>query len=124
MDDNQINLEIAQELLSFTGAAVDVAHDGREAVERFGNSPAGYYSMVFMDVQMPVMNGYEATKAIRNMERADAGRVPIFAMTADAFAEDIELAKRAGMNAHFAKPLDIHVMLKEIRKHTNTTEQK
>ena len=101
-----------------------MAHDGREAVERFGNSPDGYYSMVFMDVQMPVMNGYEATKAIRSMKRADAGQVPIFAMTADAFAEDIELAKRAGMNAHFAKPLDINAMLKEIRKHTKTTEQK
>ena len=80
--------------------------------------------MVFMDVQMPVMNGYEATKAIRSMERADAGRVLIFAMTADAFAEDIELAKRAGMNAHFAKPLDINAMLKEIRKHTKAAEQK
>ena len=124
VDDNEINLEIARELLSFTGAAVDVAHDGQEAVERFGNSPDGYYSMIFMDVQMPVMNGYEATKAIRSMERADAGRVLIFAMTADAFAEDIELAKRAGMNAHFAKPLDINAMLKEIRKHTKAAEQK
>ncbi len=124
VDDNEINLEIAQELLSFTGAVVDVAHDGQEAVERFGNSPDGYYAMIFMDIQMPVMNGYEATKAIRDMNRADAGRVLIFAMTADAFADDIELAKRAGMNAHFAKPLDINAMLKEIRKHVNTEEQK
>ena len=124
VDDNEINLEIARELLSFTGAAVDVAHDGREAVACFETSPDGYYSMVFMDIQMPVMNGYEAAKAIRSMERADAGRVLIFAMTADAFAEDIELAKRAGMNAHFAKPLDINAMLREIRKHTKAAEQK
>ena len=123
VDDNEINLEIARELLSFTGAAVDVAHDGQEAVERFRTSPDGYYCMIFMDIQMPIMNGYEATKAIRSMERADAGWVLIFAMTADAFAEDIERAKRAGMNAHFAKPLDINAILKEVRKYTNTARQ-
>lgn len=116
VDDNDINLEIAHEMLSYTGAKVDVAHDGQEAVEHFRNSPVGYYSMIFMDIQMPVMNGYDATKAIRRMERADAGQVLIFAMTADAFAEDIELAKRVGMNAHFAKPLDMAAMLREIKK--------
>lgn len=116
VDDNDINLEIAQEMLSYTGAVVETAHDGQEAVKRFGDSPVGYYSMIFMDVQMPVMDGYAATKAIREMERADAGQVLIFAMTADAFADDIALAKRAGMNAHFAKPLDMTAILKEIRK--------
>ncbi len=93
-------------------------------MKRFENAPAGYYAMIFMDIQMPVMNGYEATKAIRKMERADARQVLIFAMTADAFAEDIELAKRAGMNAHFAKPLDMTAVLKEIRKNTQIAEQK
>lgn len=116
VDDNDINLEIAQEILSNMGAGVETAHDGKEAVELFGRSPVGYYAMIFMDIQMPVMNGYEATKAIRKMERADAGQVLIFAMTADAFADDIEQAKRVGLNAHFAKPLDITLMLKEIRK--------
>ncbi|MBT9778889.1 response regulator [Clostridium sp. MCC353] len=124
VDDNDINLEIAQEMLSYTGAEVDAAHDGQEAVERFINSPVGYYAMIFMDIQMPVMNGYEAAKAIRQMERADAGRVLIFAMTADAFADDIEMAKRVGMNAHFAKPLDMAAMMKEIRKHVQMADQK
>lgn len=116
VDDNDINLEIAQEMLSYTGATADVAHDGQEAVEYFRNSPVGYYDMIFMDIQMPVMNGYEATRAIRQMEREDAGHVLIFAMTADAFADDIELAKRVGMNAHFPKPLDMTAVLKEIKK--------
>lgn len=116
VDDNEINLEIAQEILSNIGAVVEIAHNGQEAVEQFANSPVGYYAMIFMDIQMPVMNGYEATRTIRQMERADAWEVLIFAMTADAFADDIELAKTVGMNAHFAKPLDVSVMLKEITK--------
>lgn len=122
VDDNDINLEIAQELLSYTGAVVDAAHDGKEAVERFADSPAGYYAMIFMDIQMPVMNGYEATRTIRQMQRADASSVLIYAMTADAFADDIEQARSVGMNAHFAKPLDISAMLKEIRKNTQMSE--
>lgn len=116
VDDNAINLEIAEEILSDTGAVVDTARDGREAVERFECSPSGYYAMILMDIQMPVMNGYEATKAIRHMNRADADQVLIFAMTADAFADDIVLAKQVGMNAHFAKPLDMNVILKEITR--------
>ncbi|MFR1722227.1 response regulator [Emergencia timonensis] len=116
VDDNAINLEIAEEILSDTGAVVDTARDGREAVERFACSPSGYYAMILMDIQMPVMNGYEATKAIRHMNRADADQVLIFAMTADAFADDIVLAKQVGMNAHFAKPLDMNVILKEITR--------
>ena len=116
VDDNAINLEIAEEILSDTGAVVDTARDGREAVERFACSPSGYYAMILMDIQMPVMNGYEATKAIRHMNRADADQVLVFAMTADAFADDIVLAKQVGMNAHFAKPLDMNVILKEITR--------
>lgn len=116
VDDNAINLEIAEEILSDSGAVVDTARDGREAVERFECSPTGHYAMILMDIQMPDMNGYEATKAIRHMNRADADQVFIFAMTADAFADDIVLAKQVGMNAHFAKPLDMNVILKEITR--------
>ena len=73
--------------------------------------------MILMDIQMPVMNGYEAARAIRSADREDAGRIPIFAMTADAFSEDIIMAKEAGMNSHFAKPLDMEAIIKEIKKY-------
>lgn len=118
-EDNEINLEIAQEILADTGAVVETACDGAEAVKMFKNSPVGYYSLILMDIKMPIMNGYEATKAIRKMERQDAGSIPIFAMTADAFADDIEAAKNAGMNAHLAKPLDIETMMREINRYLN-----
>lgn len=107
VDDNELNREIAAELLEMTGLSVDEAVNGLDAVERFGNSPNGYYSLIFMDIQMPVLNGYEATERIRKLHRPDAGTVPIIAMTADAFAEDVKKAHNAGMNEHIAKPLDI-----------------
>ncbi len=103
MDDNAINLEIAEEILSDTGAVVDTARDGREAVERFACSPSGYYAMILMDIQMPVMNGYEATKAIRHMNRADADQVLVFAMTADAFADDIVLCEAGWHECSFCQ---------------------
>lgn len=101
------------------GAEVDTASDGAEGVEKFRQSPYGYYDMILMDIQMPVMNGYEATKAIRSLERDGAKAVPILAMTADAFAEDIQAAKDAGMNGHMAKPLDKSILWREIGKHLN-----
>lgn len=106
VEDNELNTEIALEMLKMTGVAVENAENGEEAVKKFLNAPIGYYDLIFMDVQMPIMNGYEATKKIRNLERSDAKTIPIIAMTANAFAEDIADAKRAGMNAHFAKPID------------------
>lgn len=106
-EDNELNREIAIELLSATGALIDAVSDGLECVEAFVRSPADYYDVILMDIQMPVMNGYTAAQNIRALERRDAGEVQIWAMTADAFAEDIEKAKAAGMNGHFAKPLDI-----------------
>lgn len=117
VDDNEINLEIACEIFADMGATVETACDGQAAVERFENSPVGYYDLILMDIQMPIMNGYEATMAVRKMDREDAGHIPIFAMTADAFADDIEQAKKAGMNVHLAKPLDIAAMMREVKKY-------
>ena len=107
VEDNELNLEIAAELMSMTGAAVETATNGREAVDAFASSDPHHFDLVLMDVQMPVMDGYEATKAIRAMERSDAKSVPIFAMTANAFAEDVRESLACGMDTHISKPLDI-----------------
>ena len=107
VEDNDINREIARVLIEETGAAVEDACDGAEAVEKMSRAREGYYDMIFMDVQMPNLNGYEATRAIRAMEREDAAEIPIIAMTANAFEEDVRLALRAGMNAHFSKPIEV-----------------
>lgn len=117
VEDNEINQEIAADILTMSGAAVDTACNGREGVEAFAGSEPGYYDLILMDIQMPVMNGYEAARYIRSMERPDAETIPIFAMTADAFAEDIEEAEHSGMNGHLAKPLDIPAMMREIGRY-------
>lgn len=114
VEDNELNREIAMEQLNSAGAVVECAPDGAEGIKKFEQSPPQYYDLILMDIQMPVMNGYEATEKIRHMDRDDAKEVPILAMTADAFAEDIVKAKNAGMNGHLAKPLNIGVMKKEI----------
>ena len=106
VEDNELNQEIALELLSVTGATVQIASDGAQAVELFASSPEDYFDLIFMDIQMPVMDGYEATRQIRAMSRQDARDVWIVAMTANAFVEDIRLSQEAGMNEHFSKPLD------------------
>lgn len=90
-----------------TGIIVETAADGQDALTKFTASEPGYYDLIFMDIQMPVMNGYAAASAIRALDRPDAKSVPIIAMTADAFAEDVKKAHNAGMNEHIAKPLDI-----------------
>lgn len=112
VEDNELNREIAEELISDTGASVESAENGQEAVERFQEAEEGYYDMIFMDIQMPVMNGYEATAAIRSLPRRDAANIPIIAMTANAFPEDIRQSQKAGMNAHLTKPLDIGHLMK------------
>lgn len=117
VEDNELNREIALELLSRLGAVVDAAVNGREGVNAFSRSSLGYYDLVLMDVQMPVMDGYEATRTLRGLARPDAATVPIFAMAADAFAEDIARAKAAGMNEHLAKPLDFAAMMRAFRKY-------
>jgi signal transduction histidine kinase/CheY-like chemotaxis protein len=117
VEDNELNIEVAKEILEVVGLQVDEAHNGKEAVEKVMNSDVNYYSMIFMDIQMPIMNGYEATKAIRNNNREDLKNIPIIAMTADAFAEDARKAMNAGMNGHIAKPIDIAKLDKEIKKY-------
>lgn len=106
VEDVEINQEIVVELLSVTGVQVEVADNGARAVEMFENSAEGYYDLVFMDIQMPIMDGYEATKRIRALPRDDAKTVWIVAMTANAFVEDIRMSREAGMNEHCAKPVD------------------
>ncbi len=111
-EDNELNREIATELLGDgTGAIIDEADDGQKAVLLFEQSEIGYYDLILMDIQMPVMDGFEATRIIRAMQRPDAATVPIFAMTANAFAEDEEKSLQAGMNAHLSKPLEISAVL-------------
>ena len=107
VEDNELNREIAVEILQMTGAEVETAENGKIAVEKVEASPKGSYDLVFMDIQMPVMNGYEATAAIRSLP-GEQGKLPIVAMTANAFAEDVQLAKNTGMNGHIAKPLDMN----------------
>ncbi|WP_195983548.1 response regulator [Clostridium sp. D33t1_170424_F3] len=117
VEDNQLNREIAIELLSTMGAEVEAAVDGTMGVERFHQSEKGYFDLILMDVQMPNMNGYEATRQIRALPRRDAASVPIIAMTADAFAEDVETARKAGMNSHLPKPFNLDSLYKEIGKY-------
>ena len=107
VEDNALNVEIAKEIIEMTGAAVDTAENGKNAVEKFSAAPRGFYDLIFMDIQMPVMNGYEAAAAIRSMKDHGGLEVPIVAMTANAFAEDVLLSRNAGMNEHIAKPLDM-----------------
>jgi CheY-like chemotaxis protein/two-component sensor histidine kinase len=106
-EDIEINRLIVIELLEETGLEIDEAADGEEAVQRFKDSPEGYYSLIFMDIQMPRMGGYEAAGIIREMPRPDARTVPIVAMTANAYKEDIDRAFASGMNGHLSKPIDI-----------------
>lgn len=114
-EDNALNQEIAVELLSMTGAVIDCATNGEEAVKRFEVSPAGYYDLILMDVQMPIMDGYAATRQIRAGSHPDAGRIPILAMTANTFTEDVDAAFAAGMNGHIAKPIELKILYRTIR---------
>lgn len=116
VDDNELNVEIAKCMLENSGMKVTCAADGQEAVELFEKSEPGYYGAIFMDVMMPRMDGLEATKTIRNMKRSDAWNVPIIAISANAFIEDILNSKQAGMNAHLAKPLDVNKLLEALKK--------
>jgi CheY-like chemotaxis protein len=106
-EDNDLNAEIAMMILEESGCVVNHAPDGRAAASMFENSAIGDYDAILMDLRMPNMDGIEATRAIRAMDRSDASSIPIIAMTADAFAEDARKCMEAGMNAHLAKPIDV-----------------
>ena len=115
-EDNELNMEIAEFVLQNEGAVVTKAWNGQEAVERFKKSEPGEFDAILMDIMMPVMNGYEAAKTIRSMDRKDAKAIPIIAMTANAFTEDRIKAKEAGMDEHVAKPVDMELLIKVIHR--------
>lgn len=116
-EDNELNWEIAKELLSDLGLDVDWAEDGQICLDKFRKSPAGYYDAILMDIRMPNMTGYEATEAIRGLDHPDASSVPIIAMSADAFADDVQRCLQCGMNAHVAKPIDIVELSRLLKKY-------
>lgn len=116
-EDNELNWEIANELLSSVGFELDWAENGAVCVEKFAAAKPGYYNVILMDLRMPEMNGFEATRNIRAMEREDAGQIPIIAMTADAFSDDVKACLDCGMNGHVAKPLDIPELLRMLQKY-------
>ena len=114
VEDNLINMEIAGMILSQAGFVVETAENGRIAVDMVSASAPGYYDAILMDIQMPVMDGYEATRAIRALPNKALADIPILAMTANAFKEDVEAAANAGMQAHIAKPVDVGIMMKTL----------
>ena len=114
VEDNELNQEIAMELIGEIGAMVECASDGRKGLQRFAEMPEGYYDMILMDIQMPVMNGFEATRAIRKLPRADAAAIPIIALSANVSPEDIATGRESGMNEHIAKPLDIPQLMEHM----------
>lgn len=114
VDDIEVNREIAKMLLEGNGFIVDTAADGAEAVEKFSASKPGDFDAILMDIQMPIMDGYEATKKIRALDNPALAKIPILAMTANAFSEDVQAAKDAGMDGHIAKPIDIPQMMQTL----------
>lgn len=116
VEDNELNLEITAELLKMNGATVECAANGKQALDMFASSAPQYFSAILMDIQMPIMNGYDSTIAIRMLTRPDAKTIPIIAITANAFTEDMSAALSAGMNAHITKPIDIKKICEVINK--------
>ena len=115
-EDNELNWEVAREMLSVLELELDWAENGQICLDKFEKSPAGHYDAILMDMRMPVMDGYEAAAAIRGLKREDAD-IPIIAMTADAFSEDIQKCLERGMNDHLAKPIDIQAVAYKLKKH-------
>lgn len=117
VEDNEINMDIAKTILEMEGFEIETATNGKEALDKFSRSPLFHYSMILMDIRMPVMDGYESSQRIRKLDRTDAAGIPILAMTANAFSDDICYARNAGMNSHLAKPLNLSAMMEEIKKY-------
>lgn len=114
VEDNEINTFVARRIMETQGILVEHAENGKAAVETFAGSMEGYYDVIVMDIRMPVMNGLEATAAIRRLDRRDAGSIPIIAMTANAYDEDVRQSLEAGMNAHLAKPIEPQMLLQTL----------
>nr|MDE6087366.1 response regulator [Oscillospiraceae bacterium] len=121
-EDNELNTEIAVAILEDVGLQVDTVENGRLCVEKFSASAPNYYSAILMDVRMPVLNGHDATREIRKLDREDRD-LPIIAMTADAFAEDVAKAKECGMNAHIAKPIDVNTLFYVLQRELDRSGQ-
>jgi CheY-like chemotaxis protein len=119
VEDIEINCEIVLQMLAITKAKMDIANNGIEAIEKFG-AANGEYDMILMDIQMPIMDGYKATKEIRKMPFENSKKVPIIAMTANAFNEDIERCLESGMNAHVGKPINRNVLIEKMSDFLNT----
>lgn len=120
VEDNDLNMEIATFIFEEENCEVVCAYDGKEALDIFKESKPGTFDVIMMDIMMPVMNGLEATKAIRELPREDAKTIPIIAMTANAFNEDVEKSKQAGMNAHLTKPLRANEIIGVVSEYINT----
>ncbi len=115
-EDNDLNWEIAEDLLSEAGFQLDRAENGKVCVEKLEQSESGYYDVILLDIRMPIMNGYDAAKAIRALDRPDSS-LPIIAMTADAFSDDIQRCLDCGMNEHVAKPIDVNRLTQMLKKY-------
>ena len=123
VEDNELNMKIAEEFIKMNGVSMEKAWNGIEALKLFATAPADYYSLIFMDIQMPVMNGLEAAQMIRALLREDAHTIPIVAMTANAFSEDVSKSLNAGMNDHISKPIDLKKLHAVLGKYGGRNEK-
>ncbi|MCR5321627.1 MAG: response regulator [Lachnospiraceae bacterium] len=117
VDDEELNRTLCERIMVKEGYSVSEAEDGREAVELMQKSPLGHFDLIIMDIQMPNMNGYEATRQIRNMDREDAKNIPIIALSADDSPEDVQKSKEYGMNAHMSKPFNIPKIIDVVKEY-------
>ena len=117
VEDNELNMEILEELLGITNIHIEKAYDGQQAVSMVTSQPPHYYNLIFMDIQMPVMDGYEAARQLRNMDRDDLHVIPIVAVSANALASDVENALIAGMNGHIPKPVDLDELIGTLQQY-------
>ena len=115
-EDVELNMEVAVDLLQMVGIEPECAEDGKQALEIYEQAPDNYFDCMLLDINMPEMDGYEATRAIRKSDKPDAATVPIYAMTANAFAEDVMAAMDAGMNGHIAKPIEVRILYETLQE--------